>query len=108
MAVITDGNYVISPIENTIMLEKLRDGILYAYFITPVEGYVIHDKARDWQDLDPDTLEETNQLGYTRGTVSCSASYDFMANPREFYAVPEDSVPADHIFGGAGNDHVVA
>lgn len=33
---------------------------------------------------------------------------DFVANPREFYTVPESSVPADQIFGGGGNNHEIA
>lgn len=101
------GNYVTSPIENTTMLELLRDGVLYQFEIAPVSGYVLHDKANDFMDINPDTMEEFLRLGFTRGTVTCAARYDFAENSREFYAVPEDSVPADQIFGGGDNNHEV-
>lgn len=96
-----------SLIENTTMVKNFRDGVATTYYITPVSGYVIHDKASDWEDVDPDTGDVIEvHRGYCRSTVSCGANYDFAANPREFYAVPEDSVPADHIFGN-GNDHEI-
>lgn len=107
MAVITNGNYVTSPIANTTMLEKLRDGVLYVYALKPVDGYVLHDKNADWTDVDPDTGEEIYMLGYKTGTVTCAASYDFTANPREFYTVLATEVPADQIFGGVTPDHEV-
>ena len=97
-----------SLIENTTMIKNFRDGVATTYYITPVPGYVIHDNAADWEDVDPDTGEViTVNLGFRRGIVTCGVNYDFTANPREFYAVPEDSVPADHIFGGGGNDHEI-
>lgn len=92
--------------ENTTMKKLYIDGVHRTYNITPVSGYVLHDKGRDWSVINPETEEETYYLGYTTGTASCPANYDFTANPREFYAVPADSVPADQIFGG-GNDHEV-
>lgn len=100
---------IIPPIvENTVMKMKVNDGVDYVYSITAIDGYVLHDKRRDWTAINPDTLEETYMLGYASGTVTCPASYDFTANPWEFYAVPEDSVPADQIFGATpGNDHEV-
>lgn len=77
MVTITNGNYVASPIPNTTMLEKLRDGALYAYSITPNGGYVLHDEGRNVADLDPITREETIRFGYTAGATTCSAAYDF-------------------------------
>ncbi len=96
-----------SPIENTLVVKGIVDGTHRAYEITPNNGYVLHDKGRDWVDIDPETEEETIKLGFTRGTASCPATYDFVANPREFYAVLETSVPTDQIFGGVNNDHEV-
>lgn len=98
-----------SLIENTTMEKGINgEGEHKTYLITPVDGYVLHDKGYDTPVLDPITYEETGEikLGYRTSTASCAASYDFTANPREFYAVPADSVPADQIFGG-GNDHEV-
>lgn len=96
-------------IENTTMQKRLLDGVHRTYRITPNEGYVLHDKERDWYELDPETGMESEEvtLGYTTGTATCAANYDFTANPREFYAVPENSVPADQIFGGENNDHEI-
>lgn len=101
MAVITYEPVEPGVIAHTTMRKLLRDGGHQAYYIAPISGYVLHDKARDWTDTDPISMEETYKLGFTRGTAGCAASYDFEANPREFYAVPEDSVPADQIFGNA-------
>lgn len=92
-----------SPIENATVCKGIVDGVHRQYEITPNEGYVLHDNRRDWTPIDLDTMEETLYLGYTTGMASCAASYDFTENPREFYAVPQDSVPADQIFGGGSN-----
>lgn len=89
-----------SLIENTKMRLRIKDGNPNSYWITPVEGYVLHDNARDWNVTDPVTGETTHYLGYSHGIASCPVSYDFTANPREFFAVLEDSVPADQIFSG--------
>ena len=101
-------------IPNTTMQKRVEvddngneTGVIKSYRITPVDGYVLHDNARDWEEEDPETLEMVTKLGYTTGTASCGGNYDFTANPREFYAVPADSVPADQIFGGVNNDHEV-
>lgn len=94
-------------IENTTMQKYINsNGVFLAYYITPIDGYVIHDKAADWTEFDDVTGEEVTKLGYKRGMVTCAASYDFVANPREFFTVPEDTVPADHVFG-VGNDHEI-
>jgi hypothetical protein len=95
-------------IENTTMQMRVKDGVPFTYRITPIAGYVLHDNARDWNVTNPATGETTHYLGYSHGTASCPVSYDFTANPREFFAVPEDSVPADQIFGAGGNSHVTS
>lgn len=101
-----------SFIENTTMMKVIRDGAHFLYRIQPNEGYVLHDKAGDFAD--PDEVEQKAYFGLS---CSCAADYDFMpvtmtvpdreGNPitvtaygdREFYAIPEGFVPADHIFG---------
>lgn len=103
MAVYTSEPVNPSLIENTVMVRNFKDGIPTTYYITPADGYVLHDNFSDWMDIDPDTMEETFKLGYVRGTISVRANYDFTANPREFYAVPETEIPADQIFGGVSN-----
>lgn len=95
-------------IPNTTMQKGINgEGVHKTYRITPVEGYVLHDKNYDVPVLDPVTNEETGEvvLGYRTSTASCGASYDFVANPREFYTLPQSDVPADQIFGGGDNDH---
>lgn len=102
------GAFVTPQIENTTQQEILRDGVVCSYFIKAVEGYVLHDKALAIPMPPDENGVESTLPGYTAGEVSCAASYDFTANPREFYAVPRDSVPADQIFGGGDNDHEIA
>lgn len=91
-------------IPNTTMRLRLRDGVPYSYWITPNEGYVLHDNMGDWEEADEITGETIIKKAYYRGTTTAPASYDFEANPREFYAVPESSVPENQVFGGGGKD----
>ena len=98
MAVFTYEDVTPSLIENTLMQKMIRDGVHVTYTIRAVDGYVLHDKRNDWEDMD-ENGDPVLMLGYAIGTVTCAASYDFETNPWEFYAVPEDSVPADQIFG---------
>lgn len=94
-----------SLIENTTMQLRVVNDTPRSYWITPVSGYVLHDNAFDDAVVDDDgNLTGEVVLGYRTSTATCGANYDFTANPREFYAVPADSVPADQIFGG-NNDH---
>jgi hypothetical protein len=89
-----------SPIVNATVLKGFVDGVHKVYEITANDGYVLHDKLLDEEVIDPVTLEPTGEikLGYYAGERSVAASYDFAANPREFYTVLENSVPADQIF----------
>ena len=88
-------------IANTTMLKRLVDGVEKNYLIEPIDGYVLHDSNYDTPVLD----EEGNptdevEPGYRTSRASVPITYDFTANPRQFYAVPETDVPADQIFGG--------
>ena len=78
-------------IENTTMQKRLLNGVHRTYLITANAGYVLHDTISDWDEPNLETGEFTHHLGYTTGTTTCPANYDFVANPREFYAVPESS-----------------
>lgn len=117
MALITREDVIPSLIENTTMQKLLRDGVHQAYFIAPIDGYVLHDNAMDWHEIDEVTLQEGELVrGYAVGSVSCGANYDFntvtmidgytAVGAREFFARPRSEVPEDQIFGG-GNDHEV-
>ena len=107
MATITYEDVIPALIENTIMQKGFLNGVARVYTIKPASGYVIHDRDNDYNTQDPVTGDTVLVRIYQRGTVSCSVNYDFVANPREFYAVPESSVPADHIFGIGNNNHEV-
>lgn len=77
-------------IENTIMQLMIdvddADRIL-SYKITPVNGYVLHDKVGDWKDHDEITGEEVTKQAFYTGMCTCGANYDFAENPREFFAI---------------------
>ena len=96
-----------TPIPNATVERGYSNGVHKIFRITPNEGYVLHDNAGDWTDIDLETGAETEREAFYRGSCSCGANYDFVANPREFYTVLESGVPADQVFGGVDNDHEV-
>lgn len=58
-----------------------------AYYIKANDGYVLHDRTIDIVETDPYTDEEIRRIPcFTEAICSCSASYDWEANEREFYA----------------------
>lgn len=109
MAVYTYEDVNPTLIANTTMRKLFINGVWKTYNITANEGYVLHDNTLDQYE---GGLDENGEpvgellLGYTTTTCTCGASYDFTANPREFYAVLASEVPADQIFG-SGNNHEV-
>lgn len=128
---ITNGNYVTSPVPNTTLLEKLRDGVLYCYVIAPTEGYLLHDKDLDVPECDDMGMVTGNIIPwFTGGTTTVLKNYDYsvttqgeykytdengneitipvtMIGAREFYTVPSNVVPSDQVLGGGDNDHEV-
>lgn len=121
---IVNGNYVTSPVPNTTLRERLRDGELYCYRIEAVEGYQLHDKDLDMPELD-ETFNETGNIipWFTGGTTTVLKNYDYsitaqgeykytdengievtvpvtMIGAREFYTVPENIVPEEQKLGG--------
>ena len=91
-------------IENTTMKKKLFDGVHTNYTIKANDGYLLHDNTLDTPVYDEETWEETGEiiLGFRPSsyTATCSANYDFVANPRGFYAIPESELPEGaEIFG---------
>lgn len=91
---------------NLTIERKLRDGVQIAWRLTANDGYVFYDTTANDTVFDPDTMEEIPIIYYYR-VRSLSLNRDFTNFP--FVAVPENSVPADQIFGGGGgnNDHEV-
>lgn len=85
-------------IENTTMQIYVNgEGVQRSYFIRPIEGYVLHDSRKDYQN--PNNLEETIE-GFATYGVSVPITYDFVANPFNLYTRLASEVPADQIFGG--------
>ena len=85
--------------EVTPYFEKTRQYALYdnsnvlkAYYIEPVEGYVLHDNAYDTPVFDESTLSETGEiiLGYTSSPISVWENYNFETNPREIYVITKE------------------
>lgn len=124
MAVYTYEDVIPSLIPNTTMQKRFINGVHKQYVITPLENYVLRDKADDYVEIDPDTLEPTGRVifHYASGGATCGASYDFTplqvtdengvthtayGAQREFFARLASEVPSDQIFGGGGNDHEV-
>lgn len=110
-----------SFILNTTMQKMLTDGVHKAYRIKPIANYVLHDNTLDEPLFDENTMESIGvKFGYSPSGVyvTCGANYDFTTHTvtdengnaytaygnRDFFAVPENSVSADQIFGG-GNDN---
>lgn len=115
MAVYTYEDVMPPIIANTIMQKRFIDGVFKQYTIKAIDGYVLHDKRLDYQAADPvtgDPMYDENGIeimveGFSAGTKTVAANYDFVVNPNEFYAVPETDVPVDSIFGGGNNNHEV-
>lgn len=81
-------------IENATMKERYNDnGEMVNYIISPIKGYLLHEKSRDEIVLD-ENGNETGKIkkGYTSGVVTTLANYDFIENPREIYAVKESEI----------------
>lgn len=95
-------------IENTTMqVYENSAGVRLAYYIYPVENYVLHDSRKDWTEIDPVTNEEVVKEGFTSYGVSVPATYDFEANPFNLYTRLASEVPSDQIFGGGNNEEVM-
>lgn len=93
-------------IENTTMTKYVNNNnVALAYFITPIEGYVLHDSRKDWTEgIDG---EEVLKEGFATNGVSVPITYDFEANPFNLYTKLASEVPADQIFGGGNNEEVM-
>lgn len=102
----------VAPVyENTTMQEYYDNAnVLRAFRIAPIEGYVLHSTSYDEEVYD----EEGNPtgeilLGYIPypAFVQVGYNYNFELNPKQIFAVPADTVPADQIFNNGGNHEVM-
>lgn len=107
-----------SLIPNTTMQKRLLNGAHRSYVIRPIDGYVLHDSASDFE-----TEQDGYVYCYASGSCTCGATYDFatteMTVPdingnmvtvtaygtRQFFAFPTNLVPdpENNIYGGGGN-----
>lgn len=69
-------------IENTVIELKTSKRGRSVYYITPIDGYKLHDNRLDFEDLDRGTIIE----GFTTGSVSVAKNYNFEENPNNIYA----------------------
>lgn len=103
----------VTPVyENTTMEAYYNSSnVLRSYYITPIEGYVLHSTGYDTEVFDEETGEPTGEIipGYIPypAYVSVGYNYDFDANPRQIYAVPQDTVPENQIFNNGGPEHEI-
>lgn len=74
---------------NSTMKERYNENNTFInYVVSPMEGYVLHEKSRDEIILDENGNETGEiKLGYTSGIVTVLANYDFEKNSREIYTV---------------------
>ena len=105
-------------IANTNMSKMISNGVHNGYEIQAINGYVLHDKRVDYEDLDGNTI-----LSYKVGTTTVGISYDFdnvvqgvdcgvsvqKVGMYEFYAIPRELVPDpdNQILGSGDNEHEV-
>lgn len=101
-------------IENATMKKRVDDttGELLSYRIYPNEGYVLHSTSYDKEVFDEETGEPTGEIlpGFIPypAFVTVGYNYDFTANPRQLYCVPQDTVPENQIFNNGGNHEVAS
>lgn len=98
---------------NTTIKARTVDGgaTIQSLWITPNEGYVLHDSNYDTEVVDEVTLEPTGEIkpGFRTTTATCGYNYDFEANPRQFYAVLRTEVPENsEIYNTPSGGHEIA
>lgn len=103
----------VTPVyENTTMNAYYNSSnVLRSYFIAPIEGYVLHSSSYDTEVIDEETGEPTGEilLGYIPypASITVGYNYDFVANPKQIYAVPADTVPENQIFDNGKPEHEI-
>lgn len=128
MAVVTEPMET-TLIPNTTMNKKYVNGVFKVYEIIPNSNYVLHNRQNDIFDNYDD---EGNGIGEPTvmlfGLHGCTVRQDYDFNnivagtitdidgnevavnkvgALEIFAIPQNLIPADQIFGGGDNDHEV-
>lgn len=117
---LTYEDVIPSLIPNTNMQKVFNGSTLLVFRISACDGYVLHDNRRDRVETDPSTDEPIGDPvpGYSEGTISVAAAYDFdtvvagydgttpvnKIGQFELYAILRSSVPEDQIFGVGDNN----
>lgn len=86
--------------ENTTMREiRDKNHNIIAYDIAPIYGYVLHNVTFDSYEYNPETKEqgESISFGYSPGSCSVEATYDFETNPYEIYAKKKEELEENEV-----------
>lgn len=100
----------------TMQIYTNSSGVDTQYKITPISGYVLHNKGRDRTTYDSQGNVVSHTLGFTTAATSCFIDYDFttheitLANgetvtvygEKEFFTVPIEDLPEEGIVYGGG------
>ena len=103
----------VTPVYENTTMQAYYNGsnVLRAYYIYPIEGYVLHVNSYDTEVLDEETREPTGEilLGYIPypAFTTVPYNYDFTANPFNIFAVPAETVPENQIFNNGEPEHEV-
>lgn len=100
-------------IPNTIMQKRMVSDTSGYYKITPISGYVLHDKGRDTEEgLEDNPMQTVLHRGYTKMGTTCSIKYPFdigtlilengeiaiYYGERQYFAIPIGSVEGKYIY----------
>ena len=76
-------------IENTVIELKTNRRGRSIYYISPIDGYKLHDNRLDYYA----DIEETEFIeGFTTGSVSVPSNYDFEENKNNIYTILESNL----------------
>ena len=75
-------------IDNTTMEQYTSKRGASVLFITPIDGYKLHDNRLDFEDIERGTVKE----GFTTDSVSVPSNYDFEENKNNIYTILESNL----------------
>ncbi len=100
----------------TMQIYTNLEGVDTAYKITPISGYVMHNKDRDRENYDDEGNLISKTLGFSRRLTTCGLDYDFstsilqLANgetvtvygSKKYFTVSIEDLPEEGIiYGGS-------
>lgn len=70
-----------SPIPHTVAEQFVKENGEKGFIkISPLEGYELHTKGLDYDEIDEEGKFVGHRRGYARGFATCSPKYDFSAH----------------------------